>query len=363
MDTVEQVRSKARQEFRAALLDTTLDDNICGSIARGISEVGALSIRPGDTVVIKPNLTTAKSAANSGVTTRPDIVEALICAINASQPGCQIRIVESDSDGRIGETFDKLGYTDLCRKFGNVETVDLGKQKQFKIVLPNFSKVRLVEVPEILLDMNVFINVANLKRHIQERLTCVWKNVYGLPSNHLVRMRFHPFMNQVLFDLNMLFWPDLSVIDARVGLGGSGPLAGFPVRFDKLIMSRNPLAADLAALALIGECYKEVPSIRYAVRRVRVNPGELAIAGDSWSPKPLPFVSKFRFKVGRISMSVRKLSIYAENLFILGWMVGKGASMGGVSKFAGGGIQSLGTSIKLAKKVLTKLEIGEQIHG
>ena len=86
MDTVEQVRSKARQEFRAALLDTTLDDNICGSIARGISEVGALSIRPGDTVVIKPNLTTAKSAANSGVTTRPDIVEALICTINAFSP-------------------------------------------------------------------------------------------------------------------------------------------------------------------------------------------------------------------------------------------------------------------------------------
>ncbi len=363
MNTVEQVRSKAKEQFRAALLDTTLDNSIGGSISRGLSIVGALSVRPGDMVVIKPNLTTAKSAANSGVTTRPDIVAALVCAINAAQPDCQVRIIESDSDGRIEEAFDKLGYTELCRRFRNVETVDLGKQRQFKVVLPSFSKVRLVEIPEILLDMNVFISVANLKRHIQERLTCVWKNVYGLPSNHLVRMRFHPFMNQVLFDLNTLFWPDLSVIDARIGLGGAGPLAGFPMRYDKLIMSRSPLAADLAALALIGESYKEVPSIRYAARRVCVHPENLAIAGDPWSPKSLPFVSSFRFRIGRISMSIRKFSIYAENLFILGWMVGKGASMGGVSKFAGGGIQSLGTSIRLAKRVLTKLEIGEQIHG
>ncbi len=222
MNTVEQVRSKAKEQFRAALLDTTLDNSIGGSISRGLSIVGALSVRPGDMVVIKPNLTTAKSAANSGVTTRPDIVAALVCAINAAQPDCQVRIIESDSDGRIEEAFDKLGYTELCRRFRNVETVDLGKQRQFKVVLPSFSKVRLVEIPEILLDMNVFISVANLKRHIQERLTCVWKNVYGLPSNHLVRMRFHPFMNQVLFDLNTLFWPDLSVIDARIGLGGAG---------------------------------------------------------------------------------------------------------------------------------------------
>lgn len=363
MDTLTEVRAKAKEDFCATLLDTTIESDIHASVSRGLSMIRRLSIRPGDLVVVKPNLTTAKSAANSGVTTRPDLVVALICAINAIQPDCRIRIVESDSDGKIEEAFDKLGYTELCRKFDNVATVNLGRQRQFKLVLPSFSKVRLVEVPEILMDMDVFISVANLKRHIQERLTCIWKNVYGLPSSHLVRMRFHPFMSPVLFDLNMLFWPDLSVVDARIGLGGAGPLAGIPVRYDKLILSRNPIAADLAALSLIGESYKRVPSIRYAVRRLRLQPEDLSITGDSWKPKPLPFVSSFRFGIGRLSMAIRKLSIYAENLFVLGWMVGKGASMGGLSKFAGGGIQSLGTSIRLAKKVLTRLEMGEQIHG
>jgi uncharacterized protein (DUF362 family) len=320
-------------------------------------------VNSGDLVVIKPNLTTAKSGAASGVTTRPDIVEALIQAINRKQPNCRIRIVESDSDGRIAETFVKLGYAELCAKFSNVETVDLGKQRQFKIVMPSFSRCRLIEIPSILMEMNVFINVANLKRHIQERLTCVWKNVYGLPADHLVRMKFHPFMSPVLFDLNMLFWPDLSVVDARVALGGSGPLAGFPSTYNKLIFSRNPLAADLTALALIGERVKEVPSLAYAVRRWRVAPDALEITGDPWTSRPLPFVSPFRFRMGRLSMALRKLSIYAENAFILGWMAGKGAGMGGLSKFASGGVQTLGTSVRMARRVLTKFEVGEQIHG
>lgn len=363
MDSSRQFHEKARRDFRSVVLDTTRDADVADALVRGLPMVGLPAIRPGELVVIKPNLTTAKSAANSGVTTRSDIVAGLIQLINSVEPRCRIAIVESDSDGRIRDTFERLGYNDLCRQFPNVETVDLGQQKQVKIVLPSFSKIRLVEIPEILLEMNVFINVANLKRHVQERVTCVWKNVYGLPSNHLVRMRFHPFMSPVLYDLNMLFWPDLSIIDARIGLGGSGPLAGFPVPFNKLILSRNPLAADLTALALIGERCDQVPSLHYAARRIGLDPDDLTITGDLWQPKRLPFVSPFHFRMGRLSMSVRKLSIYAENLFVLGWMVGKGAGMGGVKKFAGGGIQSLGTSLRLAKRVLTRLEMGEQIHG
>ena len=363
MKSANQSCPRANEHFSAAILDTALDRDIEASVARGVAMEGGLSIRPGALVVIKPNLTTAKSAANSGVTTRVDLVEGIILAINAAQPDCRIRIVESDSDGRIEETFIRLGYAELCARFGNVQTVDLGKQREYKIVMPSWSKIRLVEIPEILMEMDNFINVAVLKRHIQERLTSIWKNVYGLPSNHLVRMRFHPFMSPVLFDLNTLFWPDLSIVDARIALGGSGPLAGFPVPYDRLIVSRNPLAADLAALELIGESYREVATIDYAVRHSGVDARALRISGDPWTAKELKFVSPLKYKLGRVSMSVRKLSIYAENLFVFGWMVAKGLGMGSVTKFTGGGIQSLGTSLAMARKVLTKLEMGEQIHG
>lgn len=363
MNSLKSYRPGAAANLRSAVMDATQDPSVEATIRRGIDSVGTITIRPGDLVVIKPNLTTAKSARNSGVTTPTDIVAAIIRAVNDQQPDCRIRIVESDSDGLIGETFTKLGYRDLCQQFANVELVDLGKERTYKILMPSFSRARLIELPEILFEMNVFINVANLKRHNQERLTCVWKNIYGLPSNHLVRMKFHPFLREILFDLNMLFWPDLSVIDARVGLGGSGPLNGFPSTYNKIILSRNPLAADLTALALIGEDYRQVPSIKYGVRRWQIDPSKLEIAGDRWSPKPLAFVSPLAFKMARFSMTIRKLSIYAENLFVLAWMVGKAKGMGGFSKFASGGVQTFGSSLKLAKKVLLGLEIGEQIHG
>ncbi len=362
MNSKEHDRRDTGANFRSAVVDTTLTGNIDASLSRGLALVGEPAVQAGDLVVIKPNLTTAKSARNSGVTTPPDIVGAIIKIINAQQPNCRIRIVESDSDGRIEETFVKLGYAELCRHYANVETVDLGRERHYKIMMPPAAKTRLIEIPEILLEMNVFINVANLKRHILERLSGVWKNLYGLPSNHLVRMKFHPFLDEVLFDLNRLFWPDLSVLDARVALGGPGPLAGFPVRYNKLILSRNPLAADLTALALIGEGYRKVPAVSYAVRRCKLDPARLEILGDRWFPAALPFVNPLGFKLGRLAMKLRKLSVYLENLFTLGWMVGKGIGMGG-TKFAGGGIQTLGTSLRMAKRVLTKLEVGEQIHG
>jgi len=361
--TLGDIRTECKRNLKALVVDTEKDSSIESSLKRGLQRLGGFDVENGETVVIKPNLTTAKSSPNSGVTTPVDVVESLIKYINGLKRECHIFIVESDSDGRIEETFQALGYEELANNYRNVDLVDLGRQKIFKVVMPTFCKARLIEVPEILLEMNKFINVANLKRHILEGFTGIWKNAYGLPSNHLVRMKFHPFLKELLFDLNYLFWPDLSVVDARIGLGGKGPLSGSPSIYNKLVISLNPIAADLASLRIIDEKVRRVPYLHYAARKLKVNPADVEIAGDRWEPKYLPFVSAIQFRIGRLSMWIRRISIYAENLFILGWIAGKSVSMGGVKQFSSGGIQTLGTSIRMAWKLLYKIDLGKQIHG
>jgi uncharacterized protein (DUF362 family) len=329
----------------------------------GINSSGNISIEKNSLVVIKPNLTTAKSSEKSGFTTPVDIVEATINLINKkTNSECEIAIVESDSDGRIEDTFVALGYDRLSAKYRNVKLVDLGRQPHYKVVMPHWCKTRMIDVPEILLNMNCFLNIANLKRHIQERVTMNWKNIYGLPANHLVRMRYHQFLNQILFELNYLFWPDIAIIDARVGLAGAGPMTGYPMDFGYVLFSKSPLTNDLAALKIIKEKWKKVPTLRYAVRLMKTDPEKVIVGGDSFAARPLPFVKELVFYSVRLGLSLRKWATCFENLSLMCWLVGVAMRMGNPAKFAGGGIQSLGTSLKVAWRMLRTIDLSEKVY-
>lgn len=358
-----QWRKQCRETLSAAVLEVGKDSSLGDTLARGLALLPPIRWQPGSLVCIKPNLTTGKSAEGSAITTPRDVVAAVIDEINRATGGtCDIAIVESDSDGRIEANFEALGYTELVRRWKNVRLVDLGKEKFYKVILPGWCKARMIEVPEILLQMDHFVNLANLKRHIQERMTCCWKNLYGLPSDHLVRMRYHQYLCPLLVDLNYLFWPDLAVIDARVGLGGTGPMTGYPVEFGQLIVSANPLAADLAAMRVIGESHRRVPSLRHAARRLRVRAGDLRLAGDAFSPQTLPFVPDPVFWAVRIGLSLRKVATIFENLSLLSWLVGIALRMGKPTDFAGGGVQSLGTSLRVAWRFFRTVDLSEKVY-
>jgi len=363
MNTLSQWRRQCRATLTAAVLDVPPDAAVGDTLRRGLALLPPVAWKPGGLVCVKPNLTTGKSAEGSAITTPRDIVAAVIEEINRATVGaCDIAIVESDSDGRIAETYRALGYDALAARWPNVRLVDLGREKSYKVIMPDWCKARMIEVPEILLQMDHFVNVANLKRHIQERVTFTWKNIYGLPSNHLVRMRYHQFLCPLLFDLNYLFWPDWAVIDARVGLGGTGPMTGYPVEFGKLIVAANPLAADLAGMRVIGESHRRVPSLRHAARRLRVRAGDVRLVGDAFSPRRLPFVPAPVFWAVRVGLWLRKFASYFENLSLLTWLAGIALRMGKPTDFAGGGVQSLGASLKVAWRFTRTVDLSEKVY-
>ena len=113
--------------------------------------------------------------------------------------------------------------------------------------------------------MDYFISVAKMKRHNFERFSGAWKNQYGLIANRPLRIRLHPFVSEVLFDLNSMFYPDLSVIDGITALEGEGPIKGKPKRMNLIVCSNNPLSADIITAKIMGENPKRVPHIKYAL--------------------------------------------------------------------------------------------------
>jgi uncharacterized protein (DUF362 family) len=100
-----------------------------------------------------------------------------------------------------------------------------------------------------------------------------------IPSRPL-RIRLHPFVSEVLFDLNNLFYPDLSVIDGITALEGEGPIIGKPKRMNLIVCSRNPLSADIVTAKIMGEIPERIPHIKYALNHGFKDAKNIEIVGD-----------------------------------------------------------------------------------
>jgi uncharacterized protein (DUF362 family) len=338
--------------------ELTVDD----AMARAIDLIGGISIANDSRIVVKPNLTSDKRPADAGGTTRVEVVEAFVKYANRIAQDCEIMIVESDSDGTAARAFQRLGYSELESHHGNVKLVDLSREKTVKLLLDG-TKVRSIEVPQILLETDYYVSVANLKRHVNERMSGIWKNNWGLPSNHLARIRMHPFLSEVLYDFNSVFWPDLSIIDAITGLEGPGPLDGYPVRVEKLICGRDPLAVDSAAARLIGESPKRIPHLHYALKKLRRNPNDLRIVGSGLQPLQFKFIPEYAYWFGRFGLFLRKIGLYVENLGYLVSIGGYAFRLGKPTDFLGGRMQSIAGTLKVARDLVIRVDVADKYYG
>lgn len=142
-----------------------------------------------DRVCIKPNVLLARPS-DSGATTDPDIVEAIIKGLQ--KKGVQdITIAEGAWLGDdTKKSFKVCGYARLARKFGT-KLVDL-KKDRFVSVVPDVPSpvTKKIQIAKTILETDKIINVPVLKAHCQTKLTCAMKNLMGCISDNDKRM-FH----------------------------------------------------------------------------------------------------------------------------------------------------------------------------
>jgi uncharacterized protein (DUF362 family) len=239
-------------------------DKLAKCLEKTITMVGGFRPRDRAQIVIKPNLCAPKSP-ETGVTTDVRVVEALLDYINRKNGNFEISIVESNTDEKPDKTFRLLGYEELAEKYDNVHLCNLSKEPTVKVYVPQAKVLKWLKVPISLFSMDYFISVAKMKRHIFERYSGAWKNQYGLIPNRPLRIKLHPFISELLFDLNNIFYPDLSIIDGITGLEGRGPIKGKPKRMNLIVCSKNPLSADIITAKIMGENPRKIPHIKYAL--------------------------------------------------------------------------------------------------
>ena len=222
-----------------------------GTLRHALELVGGLSnLKP--VLIVKPNICTGvdqTGLANSD----PHLVEALIRIIVQYDRDISIKIVESDSEAKyVDEAFKKFGYIELqdrLRDSGvDVSLVNLSSSPTTKVGLDGLY-FKDIEVPSILMEEKSFISLAVAKTHALTFVTGTMKNLFGLLPRK-GKSFYHPHINEVILDLNMLVRPDLCIVDAKEGLEGwAGPRKRL---MNMLVLGRNSVSVDAVMAKLMG---------------------------------------------------------------------------------------------------------------
>ena len=238
------------------------------SVPDVLEAIGAGEVlREQTAVLIKPNLI---NASPFPITTAPECVEAVIEYVRSCS---EAEIVIGEGCGDPGletdEVFERLGYRDLARRHG-VELVDLNHAPLTRLEDRGCEVFQEMHLPEIAMS-HYLISVPVLKAHSFSEITGTLKNMMGLvPPKHYSgpfgtwkKAVFHRRMHESIVDLNRYRTPDLSLMDATVGmpdyhLGGAhcDPPLG------RLIAGFDPLQVDRRSAELLGLRWQRIAHLK-----------------------------------------------------------------------------------------------------
>ncbi|MFH1918360.1 MAG: DUF362 domain-containing protein [Planctomycetota bacterium] len=234
------------------------------SVPKALDAIGAGEVlKEQAAVLIKPNLV---NDSPFPITTAPECVEAVIEYVRSCSAAA---IVVGEGCGaanlETGEVFGRLGYVDLARRLG-VELIDLNHAPLTKLKNPGCPVFREMYLPEIAFS-HYLVSLPVLKAHSLSEYTGTLKNMMGLvPPKHYSgrfgtwkKAVFHNRMHQSILDLNRYRTPDLSLIDASVGMSDfhlGGPRCDPPL--GRLIAGFDPVEVDRRGAALLGLDWRDV---------------------------------------------------------------------------------------------------------
>jgi len=246
-------------------------EEVNSALKKCLESFGILSKAAGKTVVLKVNLLYGAPPSRA-VTTNPAVVSE--CARLLYSAGAE-KVIIGDSPGgaftqkALAQIYDISGMTAAAAESGaelNFDTSVRTLSNPGSCGLSDFS------LTGYLYSADMVISLSKLKTHRLTRMTAAVKNLYGTVAGQSKRL-YHTKMpdkyrfSSMLVDLSDVAAPDFSIIDGIIGMEGDGPGAGDPKFAGVLIAGENPHACDLAAAAIMGAPYENVPTLAEACKR------------------------------------------------------------------------------------------------
>src|SRR5581483_11239669 len=203
-------------------------ERVLGLVREALDHLGGIGrfVKPGQTVLIKPNQTVFYSA-EEGCTTDPLVVGALI-RLAWSAGAHRVQVAES-SGGFFSsaECMKITGMAAMAEREG-AELIDLGSDEvpNRTVRVPDGRVIEEVPLPAPLLDADVIIDAPKAKNHHIEPITGALKNWVGVVNQNW-RNHHHGDADHIprFMDIMTVSRPALSVVDALIAGEGDVTIA------------------------------------------------------------------------------------------------------------------------------------------
>ncbi len=223
-------------------------------VAQIVADLGGIEsyVKPGDTVLVKPNLLMAKPKEAS-VTTHPDVVRAVLKLV--LKAGGKPIVGDSPGFGNGVRIAEKAGIGSVCREM-DVPVIELNQSISVKA--PKQHVFKEIELSREAVEADVVINLPKLKTHSQMILSLGVKNIFGCvvgrrkPQWHMKTGKDKALFAKVLVEIYDLISPELTIVDGIIGMEGDGPSNGTPKEIGLLLGATDCIALDCMISTIVG---------------------------------------------------------------------------------------------------------------
>jgi uncharacterized protein (DUF362 family) len=268
-------------------------------------------VKPGDTILLKPNFIAPRSRRHA-TQTHPAVI--LETARLLKDFGAKPFVGDSPAWGNVFTCVKALKLEEPLKKL-SVPVKQLDKPKKCLIGTKNIR----VGISSVALNADVIINLPKFKSHQQLTATFAVKNMFGCVSGkrkalwHFKKGGNAQDFCELLIDIFKFLSPAFTIIDAVVAMDGRGPIRGRTRPLGYLISGTDPIACETICAKLIGIEPINVPIIKTA-RQIGFScsdPAKIEIVGDDFPQSictdfQLPKMVPIRFSLLHVCKSTCK---------------------------------------------------------
>ena len=223
------------------------------ALNKALAPLGGIQsfVKPGDRVLLKPNLLAPKPPG-AAVTTHPEVVRAAALAV--MEAGGEVFLGDSPAVGSLSGVLKRTGIMPVVQELG-IQMVPF--RTPVPVPVPEGGVSRSFLLAEEATGYDLIFNLPKFKTHGMMTLTLAVKNMFGTvvgaakPGWHLQAGDTVRFADMLL-DIWGALPPGLSVMDGITAMEGNGPGSGDPLALGILMASPSALALDCVAGSVAG---------------------------------------------------------------------------------------------------------------
>jgi uncharacterized protein (DUF362 family)/Pyruvate/2-oxoacid:ferredoxin oxidoreductase delta subunit len=257
-------------------------EEVYNTVKSAVDLLGGMAefVRPGERVLIKPNMLAAKPP-DKAVTTHPEVVRAVIRLVKDA--GGVAVVGDSNAIGGFGRVAEVTGLAAVAGEEG-AGIVELAEAVKVR----GSGVFKHFEVAMAVMEADAVINIPKAKTHGQMLLTLCVKNLFGcIPGRRKAQWHFKSGVDRdafaaMLVELHGIVKPRLNIVDAVVGMEGNGPGSGDPKRLGIIAAGPDAISVDMVLSGILGVPADRLPTTK-AAQKMGLAPkdaADITLLGD-----------------------------------------------------------------------------------